>query len=83
MNSFVIDLRVHFNTEDETGFPWTYLDDGADRDRIAAGRFIVAGAGDAIAVAKVVDVADDGLVHVRPVPGTVESNRHLLGAARP
>jgi hypothetical protein len=34
-----------------------------------------------VAVAQVIDVAEDGLVHVRPVRGTVEANRHLLDAA--
>lgn len=82
MSSFAVDLRVDLNTEDETGFPWTYLDDGADRDRVVPGRFIVAGVGRAIAVAQVVDVANDGLVRVRPVRGTVESNGHHLGATR-
>lgn len=81
MSRFAVDLRVDLNTEDETGFPWTYLDEGADRDRIVPGRFIVAGAGEAIAVAQVIDVADDGLVHVQFVGGTVESNCHLLGTA--
>lgn len=33
--------------------------------------------------AEVVDVADDGLVHVRPVRGTVEPNRHLLPSCAP
>lgn len=73
-------LKLTHNTEDETGFPWSYLDEGADRDRIVPGRHVIAGAGNAVAVAEVMDVADDGLVHVRPVRGTLESNRHLLSA---
>jgi len=80
MSSFAVDLRVDLNTEDETGFPWTYLDERSDRDRIVPGRYVIAGAGEAVVVVQVVDVADDGLVHVRPVRGTVESNGHLLSA---
>jgi hypothetical protein len=81
MNDATVDLRIDFNTEDETGLPWTYLDPAADRARIVPGRYIIAGAGAAVAVAQVIDVAADGLVHVRPVRGTVEKNRHLLDAA--
>lgn len=80
MSDHPVDLRIDFNTEDESGLPWTYLGD-ADRARIVPGRYVVAGAGDAIAVVQVVDLDDDGLVHVRPVRGTVEANRHLLEAA--
>ena len=75
-----IEVRIDLSTEDETGLPWTYLGD-ADRSRIVPGRYVIAGAGDAVAVVQVVDIAEDGLVHVRPVRGTVEANRHLLGAA--
>ena len=42
---------------------------------IVPGRMIVVGAGSAIAVAEVVDVAADGLVHVRPLPGPVTEQR--------
>ena len=56
MSSPAIDLRVDFNAEDETGFPWTYLDEGAGRSRIVPGRYVIAGAGDAVAVVEVMDV---------------------------
>jgi hypothetical protein len=78
MSNTAVDLRIDFNTEDETGLPWAYLEAAVDRDRIVPGRYVVAGAGSAVAVAQVVDVADDGLVHVRPVRGTVDENRHFL-----
>ena len=44
---------------------------------IVPGRLIVVGAGSAIAIAiaEVVDVAGDGLVHVRPLPGPVTEQR--------
>ena len=70
-----IDLFVDLNTEDETGLPWTYLDQAPDQSEIVPGRVIVVGAGSAIAVAEVVDVAADGLVHVRPLPGPVTEQR--------
>jgi hypothetical protein len=70
-----IDLFVDLNTEDETGLPWTYLDQASDPSIVIPGRLIVVGAGSAIAVAEVIDVADDGLVHVRPLPGPVNPQR--------
>lgn len=73
-------LRIDLGTEDETGLPWTYLPAGSDRSGVVPGRHVIAGAGEAVAVVQVVDVAEDGLVHVKPVRGTVESNRHLLDA---
>jgi hypothetical protein len=72
------------NTEDETGLPWAFLDTAADPSRIAVGRYVIAGAAgaaDAVAVAQVVDVTEDGIVHVRPVRGSVDANRHLLDTA--
>lgn len=79
--SAIVELCIDLGTEDETGLPWTYLDHDADRSSTVLGRYVIAGAGDAIAIAQVVDVAEDALVHLKPVRGTVESKRHLLNAA--
>jgi len=70
-----IDLFVDLNTEDETGLPWTYLDHAPDQTVIVPGRLIIVGAGSAIAIAEVVDVAVDGLAHVRPLLGPVTEQR--------
>jgi hypothetical protein len=70
-----IDLFVDLNTEDETGFPWTYLDQAPDPSLVAPGRLIVVGSGSAVAIAEVIDVATDGLVHVRPRPVTITEQR--------
>jgi hypothetical protein len=70
-----IDLFVDLNTEDETGLPWTYLDQADDPSCVVVGRRLVVGAGQAVAVAEVVDVRADGLVHVRPLPGPVTPDR--------
>lgn len=75
-----VELRIDLRTEDETGLPWTYLGDDADLSSILPGRYVIAGAGDAVAAAQILDVAEDGLVHVKPVRGTAESNRQLLDA---
>lgn len=70
-----IDLFVDLNTEDDTGLPWTYLDQSSDPSKVVPGRLIIVGAGSATAIAEVVDVADDGLVHVRPIPGPATEER--------
>ncbi len=62
-----IDLFVDLNTEDETGLPWSYVDQAVDPSVVVPGRLIVVGSGSAITVAQVIDVGIDGLVHVRPI----------------
>jgi hypothetical protein len=76
-----IDLPVDLNTMDDTGLPWAFLDRAVDPTRIKVGVHIVVGSGSALAVAQVVDVGD-GIVHVRPVRGSVASNAHLLDPHR-
>lgn len=73
-----VDLRIDLQTMDETGLPWTFLDQAPDPSRIVPGRHIVAGSGAAVAVAVVVDITDEGIVHVHPLSGSVASNAHLL-----
>ena len=79
----LIDIDVDWNTMDDTGLPWTFLEEAADPSKIVAGAFVVAGRGTAVAVAEVVDVAEDGVVHLRDVGGTVEGNLHLVRQGRP
>lgn len=73
-----IDLFVDLNTEDETGLPWSLLTEAPDRERIVPGAHIVVGSGRVRAVAVVVDVTSDEVVHVRPLPGPVSAHQHLL-----
>lgn len=73
-----LDLLVDLNTMDETGLPWAFLKRATDPGRIIPGSHIVVGAGKVRAVATVVDVVD-GIVHVRPLHGSVLQHRHLLG----
>jgi hypothetical protein len=73
-----IELPIDFNTMDETGLPWAFLDEAVDPSRIVPGAHIVAGSGSVRAVVVVVDVTDEGIVHVCDVPGSVEENAHLL-----
>jgi len=73
-----VDLRIDLNTMDETGLPWTFLDQAPDPSRIIPGRHIVVGSGAALAVAVVVDITDEGIVHVQPLKGSVASNARFL-----
>ena len=72
-----VDLPVDLNTIDDTGLPWAFLDTATEPTRIIPGTHIVVGTGAARAVALVVDIAD-GIVHVKPLRGSVTSNAALL-----
>lgn len=72
------DIWIDLNTEDDTGLPWTYLDQARDPAKVVPGRHVVVGSRSAQAVARVVDVAEDGLVHVQPLPGPLTTHAHLL-----
>ena len=48
-----IDLPLDLNTQDETGLPWTFLDEAPDPSRIVQGAWIVVGGPQAQAVAQV------------------------------
>lgn len=77
----MIDLPLDLNTQDETGLPWTFLDEAPDPSRIVQGAWIVVGGRQARAVAQVVSIGSlpqGELVHVRPLPGPVSDHAHLL-----
>ena len=77
-----IDIDVDWNSMDDTGLPWTFVDDAIDKRQIVPGAYVVAGRGNAVAVAEVVDVGEDGVVHLRALPGPVEEHRDLLRSSR-
>ena len=72
-----VDLVVDLNSEDDSGLPWSLLDEAADPTVIVEGAWVVVGEGSARAVAQVAEV-DGNVVRVRPLPGPVERHRHLL-----
>ena len=72
-----IDLPVDLNTIDDTSLPWAFLDGASDPAHVQVGRFIVVGSGAARAIAQVVDI-EDGIVHVRPLAGSVARHAQLL-----
>lgn len=75
-----LDLIVDLNTMDETGLPWAFLADAADRSRVVPGKHLIVGSGVVRAVAVVVDV-DGPIVHVRPRRVPVSKHRHLIDRA--
>ncbi len=81
--TLAIDIDVDWNTMDDTGLPWTFVDAATDPNRIVPGAFVIAGRGNAIAVAEIVDVGDDGVVHLRDVGGSVKDSLHLLPRRNP
>lgn len=72
-----IDLPVDLNSEDESGLPWTFIDEATDRTLVIEGAWLVVGEGSTKAVAEVVEIEGD-IVRVRPLPGPVDRHRHLL-----
>lgn len=73
-----LDLVVDLNSEDESGLPWTYLDEARHPGLVKEGAWLVVGEGSARAVAQVVEI-DGEIVRVRPLPGPVSRHRRLLG----
>ena len=81
--SYTIDIYVDWNTQDDTGLPWTFLDQAADPSLIRPGARVIAGHDDALAAAEIVDIDDQRVVHVRQLPGPVSTNARRLGAPTP
>lgn len=78
MSTHAIDIEIDWNEEDDTGLPWTFVDRAPSPERIVPGAFVIAGYPDSLAVAEVVDRDVDGVVHLRPLPGSVRANLHRL-----
>jgi hypothetical protein len=72
-----VDLVVDLNSEDESGLPWSFLDEARDPALIREGAWIIVGEGSTQAVAQVVEIEGE-IGRVRPLPGPVESHRALL-----
>lgn len=76
-----IDIAADLNTEDETGFVWTFLDEATEPSMIRSGEVVVAGSELTPAVCEVVDLVEKPvgtIVHLRILPGSVEQYRNLV-----
>jgi hypothetical protein len=62
------DIWVDLNTEDVGGLPWTYVREALDPVNVVPGDYVIARNSAAVAVAEVVDLDDEGLVHLKPLP---------------
>ena len=81
VNDEQIDLRADLNAQDDDGNGWSLLSGARDPDTIKVGAMVLAGNSQAVAVARVVAVDDDGQVHFVVLPGPISKNRHLLDGA--
>jgi hypothetical protein len=71
-----VDIVADLNTEDETGYVWTFLDEARNPALIMPGALVVAGDEDAPAVAVVVDLVahpNGTLVHLDVLPGAIDN----------
>lgn len=76
-----VDIAADLNSEDETGFVWTFLDEADDPSLIRQRQLVVAGSGSTSAVCEVIDLEErpaGTVVHLRVLPGTIEQYRRLL-----
>jgi hypothetical protein len=76
-----LDIPADLNSEDESGFVWTFLDEAEDPSIIRPGEVVVAGTPLTPAVCEVVELVDKPagtVVHLRILPGTIDQYRRLL-----
>lgn len=74
-----LDLEADLNAQDDDGLGWSTLADARSAEIVCPGAMLLAGNDQARAVVRVVGIDPDGQVHFVILPGSVESNRHLLG----
>lgn len=82
-STVVVDLDVDFHNEDGTGYIWEWLSEARDPSVVVPGAVIVVADGDALAMARVIDLSshENGtIVHVDLLPVTVDA--YLDSAAR-
>jgi hypothetical protein len=71
-----VDIVADLNTEDATGYVWTFLDEARDPRLIVPGALVVAGDEDAPAVAVVIDLVphpNGTIVHLDVLPGAIDN----------
>lgn len=73
-----IDLPLDLQTENESGLPYMTFDRARHPERVVVGNWIVVGTAEVNAVARVVDIDDNGVVEVEPLPGPASKWLHLL-----
>ncbi len=76
-----VEIEIDWNEEDDTGLPWTFVHRARTPSKIVPGAYVVAGRGKALAVAEVVDIDEQGVVHLRALPGPLSAHQDLLSAS--
>lgn len=79
-----VDITCDLMDEDESGYVWTFLREARDPSVIEPGAIVVAGDGDAPAVAEVVEIVEKPagqVVHLRVLPGAIEDYQALVQRA--
>lgn len=76
-----VDITCDLMDVDETDLVWTLLKEARDPSLIRPGAIVLAGDEDAPAVAEVVDIVEDRIVHLRVLPGPVEAYAALVHRA--
>ena len=74
-----IDIGADLNAQDDDGRGWSVLGEARRPDNIVPGAFVIAGDEAATAIVRISAIDEDGQVHFEVLPGSVETNRHLLG----
>ncbi len=79
-----IDIPADLNSVDETGFVWTFLDEGRAPGVVVPRAIVLTGDEDSPAIAEVVDLVDKAagtVAHLRILPGTIEDYIALVARA--
>lgn len=75
-----VDITADLNTEDQTGYAWTFLDEARDPSITVPGALVISGDPDAPAVAVVVDLVphpNGTVVHLDVLPGAIDGYLEL------
>ncbi|MBC8090622.1 MAG: hypothetical protein H7Y15_01495 [Pseudonocardia sp.] len=70
-----VDITADLNSEDATGYVWSFLDEAHDQSIITPGALVIAGDDDAPAVAVVIDLTPHPrgtIVHLDVLPGAID-----------
>lgn len=82
--SLNVDIVTDLNSEDESGYVWSFLDEATDPRLVRSGAILLAGDGDAVAVVEVVGLTQEpsgDIVQMRILPGHVRDYADLVRRA--
>jgi hypothetical protein len=75
------DLWIDFQAQDEDGLTPALVEHARAGASLEPGRYVLVGSEDSeLAVARIVSIDPDGVVHTRVLPGPAAEHLHLLGS---